>query len=65
VISCTAQRFSGPIAFTVADPTIASVELAQGTFTLFYVAGLQPGTTTASFQSQSGGTGQAIIDVVP
>jgi Flp pilus assembly secretin CpaC len=64
VIGCTAQGYSGPIALTVADPTVASVVLAEGTLTLFYITGLRSGTTTASFfRSQSETTAQVVIVV--
>jgi Flp pilus assembly secretin CpaC len=62
-MSCTAAGFSGPIARTIADPTIASVVLAPGTLTLFYVSGLRIGTTSVTFKSQAGGTGQTVIVV--
>ncbi len=65
VIACNSQGYSGPIAFSVADPTIAAVQLAAGTYTLFYVSGLKAGTTTATFQTQSGGSGQVTITVTP
>jgi hypothetical protein len=65
VISCTSQGYAGPISLSVADPTIASVQLAAGTETLFYVSGLAVGTTTASFATQSGGSGQVTIGVTP
>jgi hypothetical protein len=65
VVSCASDGFSGSIASTVADTTIASVVLAAGTSTLFYVSGLQIGTTTASFVTTSGGTGILPISVGP
>ena len=65
VISCAAQGYSGPFSWKVSDSTIAAVQLAEGTFTLFYVAGLRTGTTTLSLQSPSGGIGQVVITVVP
>jgi hypothetical protein len=65
VISCTEQGYIGTFTFAVADPTIASVQLAQGTSTLFNVAGVRVGTTSLSLQSSSGGAGQAIIEVIP
>jgi Flp pilus assembly secretin CpaC len=65
VIECTSQGFIGAIAATVANPAIASVELAAGTESFFYVTGLQAGSTTASFLTQSGGAGQITITVVP
>jgi hypothetical protein len=65
VISCTEQGYSGPFTSAVADSAIASVRLASGTFTLFYVAGVSVGTTTFSLQSNSGGVGHVVIHVVP
>ncbi len=65
VIDCASQGFIGAITATVANPSVASVELAAGTETFFYVEGLQAGTTTASFLTQSGGAGQITITVVP
>ncbi len=65
VISCTSQGYAGPISSTVADPTIANVQLAAGTYTLFYVSGVAAGTTTASFATNSGGSGQVTITVTP
>jgi hypothetical protein len=65
VISCTSQGYAGPIGFSVANPAIASVQLAAGTYTLFYVSGIQSGSTIATFQTQSGGSGQLTINVTP
>jgi len=65
VETCTSAGFDGAIAFTVADPTIATVQLVAGTDTLFYVFGMQIGTTTVAFQTASGGTGQLPITVSP
>jgi Flp pilus assembly secretin CpaC len=63
VVSCTAAGFSGQITATVANPVIASVDLAPGTLTLFYVEGHEAGSTTATFLTQPGGTGQLPIVV--
>ncbi len=65
VITCTSAGFTGPIASTVADPTIATVALVAGTYTLFYVFGTAAGTTSVAFQTASGGTGQIAITVDP
>jgi hypothetical protein len=65
VISCTEQGYIGPFTFTVAAPSIATVQLAPGTFTLFYVSGVSLGTTSLSLTSGSGGVGQESINVVP
>jgi len=63
VISCAQQGYIGPLTFTVANPAIASVKLAAGTFTLFYVTGVSVGTTSLSLESSSGGVGQTTIQV--
>lgn len=64
IIDCTAQGFGGAFAISVADPTIASVQLADSaTFTFFSVTGLRAGTTTLSLRSQPGGTGSVAITV--
>jgi hypothetical protein len=65
VIECSAQNYSGPLSFSIADPATAVVTLATGTYTFFYVAGLAVGTTTVTFQSQPGGTGSEQIIVMP
>jgi len=63
VITCTEQGYIGPFTFTVANPAVASVQLAPGTFTLFYVAGVSVGTTSLSLESSSGGVGTTTIQV--
>jgi hypothetical protein len=65
VITCASAGFSGPLQFWVADPAIASVVLAAGTYTLFYVSGLQAGATMLSLQTPTGGAGQLAITVDP
>ncbi len=65
VVDCTAQNYSGPFTPTVSDPTIASVQLATGTFTFFYVLGLKAGTTTLSLAYPPSGTGSVAITVTP
>jgi len=63
IISCTEAGYSGPFTWTVANPAIASVQLAKETFTLFYVVGVNVGTTSVSLTSNTGGVGQATIKV--
>lgn len=65
VIDCTAAGYVGSFTAGVADPTIASVQLAAGTTTFFYVDGLQTGTTIFSLQYPSGGAGADTITVTP
>jgi hypothetical protein len=66
VVDCTAQGYGGPFTWTVADPTIASVQQYNSeTFTYFTVTGLAAGTTTLSLRSQPGGTGSLSITVSP
>jgi len=63
VVTCSAAGFTGQIAYTIADPTIASVQVVAGTYTLFYVTGLNVGATTVNFVTSDGGTGQLPITV--
>jgi hypothetical protein len=65
VVECSAQGYIGPFTFAVADPTITAVQLASGTFTLFYVTGLKPGATTLSLDYPPGGKGGVMITVTP
>ena len=65
MISCTAAGYIGSFTYSVANPAIATVELAPGTSTLFYVTGVAVGTTTLSLESDSGGIGKDVINVVP
>ena len=65
VIDCTSQGYNGPFTVTLTDPTVASVQVANGTFTFFYVNGLKVGTTTLSLQFPAGGTGSVSISVTP
>jgi len=64
VVTCASAGYTGPITFTIDNPAIADVELVAGTYTLYYVAGLQPGTATVTFATTSGGTGQLVVTVV-
>ena len=63
VISCAAAGYDGPFTWTIANPSIAAVQLADGTLSLFYVTGLQAGTTTLSIQYQSSAVGRVVITV--
>jgi hypothetical protein len=65
VVTCASDGYAGPISYSVADPTIANVQLAVGTSTLFYVSGVTAGRTTVSFETQSGGSGQETITITP
>jgi hypothetical protein len=63
---CTAQGYTGPFTWMVADPTIASVQQFNNeTFTVFTVTGLKAGTTALSLQSAPAGTGSETIVVSP
>jgi hypothetical protein len=63
VVQCSSQGYVGPFTLTVADPAIAAVQPANGTFTYFYVTGLAAGSTTLTLNFSSGGTGSVTIDV--
>lgn len=64
IVACTEPGYAGPFTIDVADPTIASVQLANDlTFTYFSVTGLRAGTTTLTLQSQSGITASLTITV--
>ncbi len=65
VVDCSAQGYDGPFTLTVGDPTIASVQVATGTFTFFYVSGLKAGTTTLSLADPPSGTGSVQIMITP
>jgi hypothetical protein len=65
VIDCTSAGYNGPIQWAVADPGIASIRLAEGTFTFFYVSGVQTGTTSLTFSFPAGGAGSELITVAP
>ena len=65
LIDCTAQGYGGPLTWTLSDAAVASVQLATGTYTFFYVSGIQTGTTTLSLRYQTGGAGSVAITVVP
>jgi len=62
-VDCAAAGYGGPYTFTVADPTIASVTLANGSFTHYFVTGLQHGTTTLTIHFASTGVGSDSINV--
>jgi hypothetical protein len=65
-LDCTAQGYTGPFSWSVADPTIASVvQFNDETYTVFRVTGLAAGTTTLTLQNQPGGTGSDTIVVSP
>ena len=63
IVNCNAGNYVGYLNFTVDDPTIASVVLADGTYTFFYVTGIAPGSTTLSVTYPAGGFGTATIVV--
>jgi hypothetical protein len=66
LMNCAAAGYIGAFTWTVADPTIASVQLYNSeTQVYFNVTGLKAGSTTLSLQSQPGGTGSVTIDVSP
>jgi hypothetical protein len=66
LVDCTAQGYIGSFTWSVADPTIVSVQQFNNeTFTFFTITGLKAGTTTFSLQSQPGGTGSDTIVVSP
>jgi hypothetical protein len=62
-VDCAAARYGGPYTFTVADPTIASVTQASGSFTHYFVGGLRPGTTTLTLHYGLSGVGSVAINV--
>jgi hypothetical protein len=65
-IDCTAQQYSGSIAATMANPTIASVtQVNQQSLTLFNVTGLRAGTTALSLQTEADGMGSVSVTVSP
>lgn len=65
VLNCTSQGYNGPFTLTLADPNVAAVQVVPGTFTFFYVNGLQAGTTTLAFAFPGGGAGSVQITVTP
>jgi Pilus formation protein N terminal region len=65
IIDCTSQGYNGPFTVTLGDPAVASAQVANGTFTFFYINGLKVGTTTLSLQFPAGGTGSVPITVTP
>jgi len=62
-VNCAAAHYGGPYTFTVANPTIASVTQANGSFTNYFVTGLRSGTTTLTLHYGSSGVGSVAIDV--
>lgn len=65
VLECVEQGFGGAFTWSVANPSIASVQQSDSLRTFFNVTGLQSGTTAVSFHSQTGGTGSVTITVAP
>lgn len=65
VLNCTSEGYNGPFTVSLDNPAVASVQLVSGTYTFFYVYGLQAGTATASFASTGGGSGSVGITVTP
>jgi hypothetical protein len=63
VVNCTEQNYSGAFTWTLSNANIASVQLAAGTFSYFYITGLKAGTVTLSLQSSIGGTGAVTVTV--
>ncbi len=64
IVACTEPGYAGPFAIDVADPTIASVQLANDlTYTYFSITGLRAGTTTLTLTSQPGITASLTITV--
>jgi hypothetical protein len=63
VLNCTEQNYSGAFTWTLSNANIASVQLATGTFTYFYITGLKAGTVTLSLLSSIGGTGTVSVTV--
>jgi hypothetical protein len=63
-IDCTEQGYGGSFSVTVSDPSIASVQPANSlTSTFFSVTGLHAGSTTLTFQSQSGPIVSVLVTV--
>jgi hypothetical protein len=65
VINCTSQTYFGPFTWSLSDPSVASVQLATGTYTFFYINGVATGTTTLSLQFPDNGGGSVAITVTP
>jgi len=64
IVACTEPGYAGPFTIAVADPTIASVQLANDlTYTYFSITGLRAGTTTLTLTSQPGITASLTITV--
>lgn len=65
VIDCISQGYNGPFTIALSNPAVASIQPAAGTYTFFYVNGLQAGTATLSFTFAGGGAGSVDITVTP
>ena len=65
VIDCTSLGYSGAFTTALGNPAVAAVALASGTYTFFYVSGLQPGSTTLTLTFAAGGAGSEAITVTP
>lgn len=66
LVDCTAQGYVGPFTWSVADPTIVSIQqFNDETYTYFTAVGLKAGSTMLSLQSLPGGTGSDTITVSP
>jgi hypothetical protein len=64
IVACSEPGYAGPFTINVADPMIASVQLANGlTFTYFSITGLRAGTTTLTLGSQPGITASVTLTV--
>jgi hypothetical protein len=65
IVDCSAAGYLGSFTYTIADPSIASIEPPVAPSTAFVVSGLAVGTTTLEITYPPGGAGSFQIDVTP